>query len=93
MVAMNDTERQPTFCSPDQRYVGILRRHVPDLTPREAVVLVDRFIHRTTLAWTGERLGINRERVRQIEAKALCKIRRKCNGRHRCVYRLLLTGT
>jgi len=46
------------------------------LTCREAEIIVRRFWREETLQKIGEHFGINRERVRQIEAKALRKMRR-----------------
>lgn len=45
------------------------------LTSREAKVLRLRFYEDMTLAAIGEQLGVQQERVRQIEAKALRKLR------------------
>lgn len=51
-----------------------------DLTPKEAFVLTKRFgldgDEPLDLAATGEEIDVSRERVRQIEAKALRKLRR-----------------
>lgn len=70
--------------SPDQQVQrGILKDHVKqilvDLTPREQKILEMRFglddsmTH--TLEEVGKEFGVTRERIRQIEAKALEKIR------------------
>lgn len=49
---------------------------ISHLIPREKKVLRLRYIGEMTQEQVGEMLGIKRERVRQIEAKALAKIRR-----------------
>ena len=55
------------------------------LTPREEKILRRRFgigaEETHTLAQLGEELGVTRERVRQIEAKALSKLRRTRKAR------------
>jgi RNA polymerase primary sigma factor len=57
-----------------------LEQVLKDLPPREVLVLKMRFglmdekIH--TLRETGERMGVTRERIRQIEAKALQRLRK-----------------
>jgi RNA polymerase primary sigma factor len=57
-----------------------MKRSLFKLTPREAKVIAMRFglagntDH--TLEEVGKQLGVTRERVRQIEAKALNKLRR-----------------
>jgi len=61
----------------------VLRIEVEDilntLTARERRVLQLRFgltdARERTLEEVGQRLGLTRERIRQIEAKALCKLR------------------
>jgi RNA polymerase sigma factor (sigma-70 family) len=45
--------------------------------PREYEVLILRFVEEQTLAQVGKRLGISRERVRQIEISALAKLRKR----------------
>ena len=52
------------------------------LTSREAKVLRLRFYEDMTLAAIGEQLGVQQERVRQIEAKALRKLRHPTRVRH-----------
>jgi RNA polymerase primary sigma factor len=59
--------------------------HVLDtLTPRERRILQLRFGlidgHQRTLEEVGKRLGVTRERIRQIEAKALRKLRHPARG-------------
>ena len=54
-----------------------LREAMRCLTPRERQVISRRFLgdRRTTLAEIGHNFGVTKERVRQIEAKALAKLR------------------
>ena len=67
----------------DAALVSMLQIEVEDvlntLTPRERRVLQLRFglidAHELTLQEVGQRLGVTRERIRQIEAKALRKLR------------------
>ncbi len=67
----------------DAALVSMLRIEVEDvlntLTPRERRVLQLRFglinEHELTLQEVGQRLGVTRERIRQVEAKALRKLR------------------
>ena len=53
--------------------VGVI--NLKNLTPREQKVLELRFLSFKTLKETGEHLGATRERVRQIEAKAIERLR------------------
>ena len=67
----------------DAALVSMLRAEVEDvlntLTPRERRVLQLRFglidAHELTLQEVGQRVGLTRERIRQIETKALRKLR------------------
>jgi RNA polymerase sigma factor, sigma-70 family len=58
-----------------------LRELVESLTPREAAIISARFgldgIGKKTLEEVGQQFGVTRERVRQIESKALTKLRAK----------------
>jgi RNA polymerase primary sigma factor len=62
-----------------------LRELLDDLPPREREILFDRFglggEAPVTLESIGQRLGVTRERVRQIEASALQKLRRRLEAR------------
>ncbi len=57
------------------------------LSPREREILSLRFglsgDHPLTLDEVGRRFNVTRERIRQIEAKALTKLRHPCSARHR----------
>ena len=54
-----------------------LRQALGELTPREREVISRRFLteDRTTLADIGRTYGVTKERIRQIESKALAKMR------------------
>ncbi len=54
-----------------------LREAMEDLTPREQQVISRRFLGegKSTLAEIGESFGVTKERIRQIEGKALAKLR------------------
>lgn len=54
-----------------------LRSALDVLTPREQQIIVRRFLDekRSTLAEIGESFGVTKERIRQIEGKALTKLR------------------
>jgi RNA polymerase primary sigma factor len=62
-----------------------LRELLDDLPPKEREILFDRFglggEAPVTLESIGQRLGVTRERVRQIEASALQKLRRRLEAR------------
>ena len=61
--------------------IGILYKKLATLTPREEEVLSLRygigFDHEYTLDEIGQKFYVTRERVRQIEVKAMRKIRRR----------------
>jgi len=66
------------FCSEDEArkaYLPGISAAVATLTEREQGVLMCRFRRKLTLAQCGKEYGITRERIRQIEAKALRKLR------------------
>jgi RNA polymerase primary sigma factor len=62
-----------------------LRELLEDLPPKERAIVFDRFGLGSeapmTLESIGQRLGVTRERVRQIEASALQKLRRRLEAR------------
>ena len=60
-----------------------LRQAMASLTPREQQVIAQRFLGetRSTLAEIGVRFGVTKERIRQIEGKALTKLRVALNER------------
>ena len=55
-----------------------IERALAQLTPRERQIIIKRFIddERSTLAELGAVFGVSKERIRQVEAKALDKLRR-----------------
>ncbi len=59
-----------------------LKKALSTLTPKERLVIAQRFLieRPLTLQEVGERLGVTRERVRQIEARALQKMRKALTG-------------
>lgn len=63
------TEIIPNF---DENFRNILDKGL--LLPREQQVIVDRYQHYETLEQVGKSLGVTRERIRQIEYKALKKL-------------------
>ncbi len=60
-----------------------LRQALGELTPREREVISRRFLteDRTTLADIGRTYGVTKERIRQIESKALAKLREALGDR------------
>jgi len=75
-------------CSTKRRTTGHLEHLLDELTDREAAVIRLRFGLEDdtpcTLAQIGETMALSRERVRQIETRALLKLRqpqRRCKVR------------
>lgn len=56
-------------------YVPALQEAIAELTDREQKVLEMRYKHGMLLEQCGYRLGVTRERIRQVEAKAIRKLR------------------
>jgi RNA polymerase sigma-32 factor len=56
---------------------GWIERAMAQLTPRERQIIVRRFLddEQSTLAQLGVTFGVSKERIRQVEAKALTKLR------------------
>jgi RNA polymerase sigma factor (sigma-70 family) len=54
---------------------GPLNKVLEDLNEQESEVIQQRFFSNASLGETGRVLGVGRERIRQIEAKALRKLR------------------
>jgi RNA polymerase sigma-32 factor len=61
-----------------------LHEAIATLTPREREVIRHRFLdgERTTLAEIGESYGVTKERIRQIEGRALTKLKAALTARH-----------
>ena len=61
---------------------ALLNDALKQLDPRERAILKARHLsaRATTLGTLGKRFGISRERVRQLELRAVAKIRTCCNG-------------
>ena len=63
-------------------YIPGLLEAVNDLTDREQKVLELRYKHYLTLEQCGYRFNVTRERIRQVEAKALRKLRNPYRSKH-----------
>lgn len=61
-----------------------LKEGLEELDPRERVIIEERFIadRAVTLEELGQRFGVSRERVRQLEQRALGKMRQMLDARH-----------
>lgn len=55
---------------------ALLERALSRLGSREKAILHERFVENRTLQEIGDAFGLSRERIRQIESKALAKLRR-----------------
>ena len=73
-----------------QEIIGILLGSTANLTAREQFVLRQRFGlddgHERTLEEIGSEYGVTRERIRQIESKALGKLRKKFGSKTASTY-------
>jgi len=76
----SDTQRQEAAKYCTEQLVRILQNNIAFLTPVELEVIKGRFAfgsekERKTLVEMGEKLGLTKERVRQIQKKAVSKLR------------------
>ena len=79
--ALNAVNENPEeFLLRDEKLKG-LKEALETLTPREECVLECRYLDEKTLEETGEILGVSVERIRQIEAKALRRLRHPTRAR------------
>ena len=81
-----DEEAEDPFLSAENSAMrDVIGRVLDRLTPRERLVIELRFGFRDGKVWTleqvGRELGVTRERVRQIEAKTLRRLRHPVNTR------------
>ena len=82
-TSSRDGQQDPLALAAQSEAGRLLLESLEGLTPREALVIRDRYGIGTpemTLEEVGERYGVTRERVRQIELKALAKLRRPALG-------------
>lgn len=85
----NFVEDEETPTPPDMTYRGMLRARIEEamhgLTPREVRILRMRFGLQNgesyTLEEVGQKFGLTRERIRQIEGQALRRLRHPCRSR------------
>lgn len=76
---IKDPGPSPEDVAIQQSNEKILLRYINKLSPREQVVILYRFGFMgtsETLEQIGQRFGVSRERIRQVEKKALEKLRR-----------------
>lgn len=70
-----DPADSPDTAAEKSELKSLIQTKLKTLTGRERDVLVSRFLKGMTLEQTAKLLGVGRERIRQIEAKALRKMR------------------
>ena len=54
-----------------------MKAALAELPVREQEILLQRYKHEVTLQQIADKLGLSRERIRQLEAKALQRLRKK----------------
>lgn len=74
-IGIYDNEEDPLKIEPVSIVTMLAVMEAARLSEREVKVLMFRYWDRLDLYSTGEQFGVTRERIRQIEAKALRKIR------------------
>lgn len=87
-VLLDNQARRPDVQASDAEERRILLDLMKELEPREAMVLRMRFgmeeYDASTFEEIGERLGLTRERARQIQTEALRKLGRRLQAVHAC---------
>jgi RNA polymerase primary sigma factor len=74
-VLVGDVD-DPAEVAQDREIAAKLTQLIRELSPREELVITARFVEGKTLEEVGQRFQLTRERIRQIEEKALAKLRR-----------------
>lgn len=74
---LNEVQAIQSSASPEKQIAQLdaVKLLAEALTPRELQAIKYRFVDQLTLDETGEKLGVSRERMRQIECKALRKMK------------------
>jgi RNA polymerase primary sigma factor len=74
---LNEVQAIQSSASPEKQIAQLdaVKLLAEALSPRELQAIKYRFVDQLTLDETGEKLGVSRERMRQIECKALRKMR------------------
>ena len=75
LIAGTPSSDDPLRLASHEQASRILQEAIDQLTPREAHVIRERFFAGSSLDEVAERMEVTRERVRQIEGKALRKLR------------------
>ena len=71
----------PAEVAEDREIAAKLTQLIRELSPREELVITARFVEGKTLEEVGQRFQLTRERIRQIEAKALRKLKHPSRSR------------
>lgn len=90
MAALFRRENRPCLCQPTKELTAVVLSALKGLKPKEATVITSRFgldgSGAKTLEKVGQRLGVTRERIRQIQVKALHRLRHPARSRQLRVY-------